>query len=535
MDVERTARPTPRLDSCLLVGTLLAAMALALLAAPAAAAPESHSTADVFDQYLDQWPGFPDEIGVHGTSRLVRTDRGVSMTLHTTGLTPGNVYTVWWVVVNHPELCTAPFLDYWCSPPDFGNPDLGISLAHAAGHVVRGEKARFGGHLRVGDLSKVVEGDGLTNPRGALVSLVVRDHGPADPAMVDDQMHDMMACNPECSDVQESIHLAPPVSGWAADLALARGSTEKYRDFPRALADGHTGEFGCVPGDLPFHAGATGIHFGDVPATIAGEVDASDPQILLYMPTDDFGYELVGIEWMVTDTGQEPPELFGQRFERFDTSSVPPLMDALGLTPENPHVYFLHAWVFPEFVNVRGTFADSNPNLRCPFSPILAGGDFVFGHGSGPGDVPGSRLHVLLEAGIVDEETGEAAGRLDVYWLDADGGVLQEAHGVADCLEIDGTTATASGQVVKSAGLPADGGFSVTIEDVREDADPEGLMTAGSVALDVAGAELPAPCSPAASPAVEIDNGKLTFGLAGTLPIDQLIGGDDHGPPEGEG
>lgn len=517
----------------LLILPLLAAQASAAPAAKGSAA--TSSTADVFDQYLSEWPSAPDQVDVHGMSRLVRRDNGVSMTLHTTGLTPGNVYTVWWVVVDHPELCEHPFGDYWCSPPDFGNPELGISLTQAAGHVVRSTTAHFAASLRVGDTANLMEGEGLTNPRGALISLVVRDHGPADPGMVDDQLHDMMACNTECFDVQESIHLAAPVDQWAADLARARSSTEQFQDIRKALAAGHTGEFGCVPGDLPFFAGATGIHFGDVPATIAGEVDVTKPQVLLYMPTDDFGYELVAVEWMVVDRGQEVPELFGRKFESFDTSVVPPLMDALGLEPPNTNVLFLHAWVFPEFVNFRGAFADSNPSLRCPMSPILAGGDFVFGHGSGmvgpmAGDLGGSRLHVLFEAGIVDEESGEAAGRLDACWLDADGNPLREVHGIADCLDIGGPSVNASGQVVSALGTAPGDAFALTIED--EGGDTGDLQTATSLALDVLPPGTVGPCGPATPPAVDVDHGTLTFGPAGSLPFDQLIGGD--GPPGDE-
>ena len=41
------------------------------------------------------------------SSQLVRTDEGVSLSLRTRGLPAGDAVTVWWVIFNHPESCTA--------------------------------------------------------------------------------------------------------------------------------------------------------------------------------------------------------------------------------------------------------------------------------------------------------------------------------------------------------------------------------------------------------------------------------------------
>jgi hypothetical protein len=37
---------------------------------------------------------------------------------------------------------------------------------------------------------------------------VVRDHGPTDPRMVEQQIHTFGACNPTCTDLQISMHAA---------------------------------------------------------------------------------------------------------------------------------------------------------------------------------------------------------------------------------------------------------------------------------------------------------------------------------------
>jgi hypothetical protein len=126
---------------------------------------------------------------VAGTSALTRTDSGVSFSLQTTGLQGGHAVTVWWMVFN---------------------PDGSVSVQYAAGHVVDEDgAAEFGGHLRVGDTDGVINsGPGLLDAVGADVVLVVRDHGPADPGRVNEQIHTFGVCNPTCTDLQMSMHAA---------------------------------------------------------------------------------------------------------------------------------------------------------------------------------------------------------------------------------------------------------------------------------------------------------------------------------------
>ena len=79
---------------------------LGVLAAPAAgAAPAEKSTGHVFrvaDVLAHVFGGGPPPEPV-GSSKLVRTDNGLSADLKTTGLTPGHVVTLWWVVFNYPD------------------------------------------------------------------------------------------------------------------------------------------------------------------------------------------------------------------------------------------------------------------------------------------------------------------------------------------------------------------------------------------------------------------------------------------------
>ena len=124
-----------------------------------------------------------------GSSTLTRTGSGIAFSLATSGLQAGHAVTVWWMVFN---------------------PDGSLSVQYAAGHVVdEGGAAEFGGSLQEGDLDGVINGGlGLLDAQGATVVLVVRDHGPADPGRVNEQIHTFGVCNPTCTDLQMSMHTA---------------------------------------------------------------------------------------------------------------------------------------------------------------------------------------------------------------------------------------------------------------------------------------------------------------------------------------
>jgi hypothetical protein len=103
---------------------------------------------------------------------LTRTASGISFSLETSGLAPGHAVTVWWMVAN---------------------PDGGVAVLYAAGHVIDDSgTAEFGGYLQVGDSDGALPmgtDTTLEDALGAMVFLVVRDHGPAKPGMVTAQIH----------------------------------------------------------------------------------------------------------------------------------------------------------------------------------------------------------------------------------------------------------------------------------------------------------------------------------------------------------
>jgi hypothetical protein len=148
------------------------------------------------------------EVVPNSGSQLIRTKDGVYMTLHTSGLVPGTVATVWWVFFNNPGACgTTP-----CTTADLGNEDVQASVLIAAGRLVGTDgTADFGSFRAVGDATGAIQGSGLTNPMRAEIHLAVRSHGPAmldDPEALRMQLGTFNGgCPPNtCGNVQASIH-----------------------------------------------------------------------------------------------------------------------------------------------------------------------------------------------------------------------------------------------------------------------------------------------------------------------------------------
>lgn len=125
-----------------------------------------------------------------GSATLTRTSTGLSFSLHTTALRAGDAVTVWVMAQN---------------------PDGGTAVLYGAGHVIGASGiAGFGGSVAVGDSTGYAMGDDTTleDALTAAVTLVVRDHGPAQANTVEQQIHTISACYPTCTDQQISVHPA---------------------------------------------------------------------------------------------------------------------------------------------------------------------------------------------------------------------------------------------------------------------------------------------------------------------------------------
>jgi len=197
--------------------------AIMMTAIPSGASDSARQTSDIV------W--FGDHSTSAGTSRLVRTPRGVVGTFHTSGLMPREALTMWWVVFNDPHGCSDA-----CGEDDIfidGDPANGLNLdgvaaadivvGYAGGTVAtqRGT-ATMTSHLFVGaPVVEVLFGTLpiLKSSTAAEIHLVARSHGPAVPGTVAEQIGsyaggcEVFLLPPaipteigECADIQFAVH-----------------------------------------------------------------------------------------------------------------------------------------------------------------------------------------------------------------------------------------------------------------------------------------------------------------------------------------
>ena len=147
-------------------------------------------------------------------------------------------------------------------------------------------------------------------------------------------------------------------------VKIVRTATERFKHVtdPSQVGDPYALVFGCVSGG---DFGAMGMHFlrGDI--LHDGDVNASEPEILLFEPTHNGGIRITGAdfivfksEWDYKHKSEGPPSLNGQLFHLFDAPN------RFGLDA----FYTLHVWARKE--NPNGTFTNWNPTVSCDeFNP----------------------------------------------------------------------------------------------------------------------------------------------------------------------
>ena len=169
------------------IGFLAMIIALGWAGAEIAAAG---SSAEAQDASVNWHPNSGNGTGVVQGARaqLVRTDGNVSASLHTNNLNPGNVYTLWWIVINNPEECgVSP-----CTAGDVlsNTYALQADVTYGGGIVAGGSgMGTLSSHLSVGDLSNSWFGYGFQDARNSEIHLVVNDHGPKIPGLVGEMLH----------------------------------------------------------------------------------------------------------------------------------------------------------------------------------------------------------------------------------------------------------------------------------------------------------------------------------------------------------
>lgn len=151
------------------------------------------------------------------------------------------------------------------------------------------------------------------------------------------------------------------------ELALAAAATARYQREEVAVTDGFLATDHCVsvPG-----LGGMGLHYLNPSRAMDLNVNAEEPELLLYEPTADGKKKLVAVEYFVPviSNGEPwfdpntpppvidnaPPVLFGQTFN----GPMP------GHEPGMPWHYDLHVWIWKH--NPSGVFTPFNPSVRCP-------------------------------------------------------------------------------------------------------------------------------------------------------------------------
>jgi hypothetical protein len=167
-------------------------------------------------------PGMP---GKDSTATMVRTPDGAEIELTVTNLTPGNVYTMWWVIYQNPEECLAtPDKELKCAPSDtplLGEPELysavQSALVYAGPPPDGGVEADDKGTVTLTRsyaantdpaegiyLPPKVDGsywEGLVDPPKAEIHVAIRDHGPPekDPEAYENQRTTFISdnCDPD--------------------------------------------------------------------------------------------------------------------------------------------------------------------------------------------------------------------------------------------------------------------------------------------------------------------------------------------------
>jgi hypothetical protein len=136
-------------------------------------------------------------------------------------------------------------------------------------------------------------------------------------------------------------------------VQIVRNATRQYANDVRAATNaGYSPVLGCVSGS---DHGAMGIHYVNT-SLLNGPVDATQPQALIYEPSSNGKYELVGVEYIILASAlpaNASPEVEGHLMLYVDA----PNRYGLGA------FYELHVWAWR--ANPQGSFVDWNDHVSC--------------------------------------------------------------------------------------------------------------------------------------------------------------------------
>lgn len=163
-------------------------------------------------------------------------------------------------------------------------------------------------------------------------------------------------------EVATDNHSAHPAS-LQDELAQVRAATARFHRVEEAVSAGY--ELGWVNGSgvrivagCVSHptAGAMGYHYFNADLMSDNDVNALQPEVLVYAPAPEGGLRLVAVEWVVRSLQSNPPGVS-------EAPSVLGMDMHILVPPPGPAFYLTHAWVWAD--NPDGMFADWNRQVSC--------------------------------------------------------------------------------------------------------------------------------------------------------------------------
>ncbi len=178
------------------------------------------AVADAITKPMSWTPGSGMSPGpIEGTSVVLEKGPfGVAMAIKSSGLTPGDVVTVWWVAIQNPQVCAA----IPCTPTEVMSADTesdSVVVLAAGGVVADDGTISLASFLPRGEVEGNFFDTTLHSPETAEYHLPIHNHGPLDPNIAQDMLTSFRA---GCSD--ESLPEYYPQT---------------------ALSDGAVGNFDC--------------------------------------------------------------------------------------------------------------------------------------------------------------------------------------------------------------------------------------------------------------------------------------------------
>lgn len=152
-----------------------------------------------------------------GWSQLHKSDEGLRATVHTSGLTPGGAYTIWWVAIGHEGPEFAALFDGWVAHKNgkhtaHGSAPLGMSgidiapLIPAPGPINVGEvNARVINDLQI-EFHLLYHGQASAAPNGAELALWLSNFWSGDPAVCNHTERFPFGDRDVCALEQLSVH-----------------------------------------------------------------------------------------------------------------------------------------------------------------------------------------------------------------------------------------------------------------------------------------------------------------------------------------